>query len=146
MDIQHTSLLLVVILTSHLFISNGSELNDKFLTEAQCISSAGDQEMCNAYLDLVSILPEKHLKPYYDCMNKILPNGIGKCSETEELYGSKEKLEELNACYKNNTDLPDGSDWTTNPDFRDFKDGVSIIGVKCLAQKRDCKKYKENEL
>ncbi|GBM88448.1 hypothetical protein AVEN_17491-1 [Araneus ventricosus] len=135
MKIQSISLILAVFLAGYLVLSNLSDRNDAFCAEFHCISSSGNQEMCNAYLDCLFALSEEYLQPYHLCMDEVVLKGIGNCSEHEEMYESEDKRNKLNACYRNLTMQPDGSDWTKIPGLDGYKDCVSIIGTDCLVKR-----------
>ncbi|CAL1275010.1 unnamed protein product [Larinioides sclopetarius] len=135
-EMQYIPLILAVVFTGHLVSSGGTSLNNAFLVHFHCIAASGNQDTCSSYLDCLSAIDDEYKQPYYECMDKVKPEGgVGNCSETEELYESKERRNELNECYQSLTMQPDGSDWTTIPGLNGFKDCVSIIGVQCLVDK-----------
>ncbi|GBM55793.1 hypothetical protein AVEN_75023-1 [Araneus ventricosus] len=135
MEIKYIFLLLAVLFAGDLVESKISDVNGVFLAEFNCISSSGNQKMCNAYLDCLFALSEEYLKPYYICLDKVSLKGVGNCSETEELYECEAKRNELNACYQTVTLELQGKDWTKIPGLFGFKDCVSIAGTNCLTKR-----------
>ncbi|GBO04683.1 hypothetical protein AVEN_50155-1 [Araneus ventricosus] len=101
MEIQYIPLILAVVFTGHLALSDGSALNEVFLVQFHCISSSGNQDTCNAYLDCLFALNDQYIQPYTECMDKVAPKGgVGNCSEIEEMYESTEKRNEATtACH-----------------------------------------------
>ncbi|GBM88450.1 hypothetical protein AVEN_17493-1 [Araneus ventricosus] len=71
MEIQYIPLILAVVFTGHLALSDGSALNEVFLVQFHCISSSGNQDTCNAYLDCLFALNDQYIQPYTECMDKV---------------------------------------------------------------------------
>ncbi|GBO11174.1 hypothetical protein AVEN_248118-1 [Araneus ventricosus] len=79
--------------------------NEEFLKQWNCISESGDEDLCKEFQDCITLVPQCYLLPYSYCMRKILPNGAGHCSKTEQAYGSEKQRLEVDECYSDITTL-----------------------------------------
>ncbi|CAL1271914.1 unnamed protein product [Larinioides sclopetarius] len=130
---KHSTLVLAVFLAVCVFWSYGYS-NEEFLKDVICISESGDNNLCNDLQDCIKQAPQCYMLPYYYCMRKVLPDGPGKCSKSEQAYGSEDNLNKIDECYLEITTLPNGDDWTTFPEFNTFLDCVQDIGDKCKSR------------
>ncbi|GBM64048.1 hypothetical protein AVEN_251667-1 [Araneus ventricosus] len=116
---KHFILFLGVLYAVCVFWSYGYS-NEEFLKQWNCISESGDEDLCKEFQDCITLVPQCYLLPYSYCMRKILPNGAGDCSKTEQAYGSEKQRLEVDECYSDITTLPNGDDWTSFPEFAPF--------------------------
>ncbi|CAL1286125.1 unnamed protein product [Larinioides sclopetarius] len=131
---KHFTLVLGVFFAVCVFRCNGYS-NEEIFEDWNCISESGDNDLCNGFQDCLKLAPECLKLPYYYCIRKILPNGPGSCSKTQQAYGNKEKRIKINKCYADIAALPNGDDWTTNPELAPFLDCVELLGKKCKQEK-----------
>ncbi|GBM97099.1 hypothetical protein AVEN_183410-1 [Araneus ventricosus] len=110
--------------------------NEDFITSLQCVSSSGNQEICDQFFVCNNMMGEKYTDAYTECLGESLPNGPGSCSETEQLYESESTIRAVNSCIMDKTN--DGeSNWTTDMEMKNFKNCMVDLGRTCEAQKRN---------
>ncbi|CAL1286126.1 unnamed protein product [Larinioides sclopetarius] len=131
---KHFTLVLGVFFAVCVFWSNGY-INEDFLKQWHCISESGDNDLCNEFKDCIHLAPECLNLPYYYCMRKVQLDGPGSCSETEQLYVSKEHRIEINKCYAEVATMANGDEWVTNKEIAPFLDCVERLGEKCESRK-----------
>ncbi|CAL1271911.1 unnamed protein product [Larinioides sclopetarius] len=108
--------------------------NEEFVKQWNCISESKDNDLCNKFQDCIKLVPQCNVLPYLYCMKKILPDGAGSCSETEQAYGNEKQRREVDKCYSDITTLPNGDDWTTFQEMAPFLGCVEDLGNKCKSR------------
>ncbi|CAL1275283.1 unnamed protein product [Larinioides sclopetarius] len=89
-------LLVAVFLLGHV---SASRSNEKFIKNVNCIATSGNQNYCNVFLqDCTNELPDKYSEAYKECLKERFPNGISKCTTSQELFESAKKRRQLNDC------------------------------------------------
>ncbi|CAL1263327.1 unnamed protein product [Larinioides sclopetarius] len=108
--------------------------NEDFITSLLCVSSSGNQELCEQFFVCNNMMGKKYTDAYTECLGKSLPNGPGNCSETEQLYGSDPIIRAVNYCIMDKTN--DGeNNWTMDKEMDNFKNCMVNLGKTCEAQK-----------
>ncbi|GBL59268.1 hypothetical protein AVEN_42605-1 [Araneus ventricosus] len=79
--------------------SEGSAGNDAFMDAWNCVSSSQNQGLCDQFNDCVRLIPDEYTTYHDQCLEKLLPDGIGNCDESQQLYGNDEIRKEFNECY-----------------------------------------------
>ncbi|GBN43919.1 hypothetical protein AVEN_53960-1 [Araneus ventricosus] len=110
--------------------SEGSAGNDAFMDAWNCIAASQNQAQCDQFNDCVSLIPVEYMTHHDQCVEKLLPDGIGNCNETHQFYGSEDIRKEFNVCYGDLFNQAYGTDWTTVDNYQDF--------LSCIKDVADC--------
>ncbi|GFY52325.1 hypothetical protein TNIN_282061 [Trichonephila inaurata madagascariensis] len=62
--------------------------NEEFLTIVNCVSESGDQDLCDDLLDCIDLEAKPFKDGYDNCTAILFPDGIGECTESQELHHS----------------------------------------------------------
>ncbi|PRD25317.1 UNVERIFIED_CONTAM: hypothetical protein NCL1_41264 [Trichonephila clavipes] len=74
----------------------------------KCISTSGDQSLCDELQSCIQKLPITLLNNFNECVSQIYPDGmLGKCNDQENLFGTMEQLNQYFHCFL--TKLPQKS-------------------------------------
>ncbi|GFR27108.1 uncharacterized protein TNCT_293941, partial [Trichonephila clavata] len=87
--------------------------NDKFVSfnykSDQCISTSGDQKLCDELDKCIQELPKTLLDNFNECLKQTYSDGkLGKCNDKENLFGTPKELQQYFQCFVNK--LPQKSD------------------------------------
>ncbi|GBM62498.1 hypothetical protein AVEN_145983-1 [Araneus ventricosus] len=72
--------------------------DEELLSILDCVAESGNQTMCDEFIYCDKMLPLPYNIAYDICVPIYNPDGIGKCTENEELYHSADDREKINTC------------------------------------------------
>ncbi|KAF8794834.1 hypothetical protein HNY73_002758 [Argiope bruennichi] len=98
-----------------------------------CTATSGDQALCNEFLYCDGLLPLPYNKAYNDCVAFYNPNGIGCCTENEELYHSAEYRELINNCIERQVNVEELTD-SELTEVDQFQDCMRQLSRKCFGR------------
>ncbi|GFU50608.1 hypothetical protein NPIL_585941, partial [Nephila pilipes] len=104
--------------------------HSEFLKKINCIAESGFQPYCDLFILCNNLLSKPYLDAYDRCVEEICPNGIGKCSEDEELYNSRENRTAIHYCIMDEVEK-EGSD-KEEIGLNQFLDCLDILSSICL--------------
>ncbi|GFR22178.1 hypothetical protein TNCT_331841 [Trichonephila clavata] len=96
-----------------------------------CITESGSQSLCDELLECSSYaMAEQVMDTYNKCVAELFPDGIGKCTENEQLYFSKGNRSDLYDCVYDNVGELDKRNDNENQEWLEFC--VETTYINCI--------------
>ncbi|GFW65329.1 uncharacterized protein TNCV_395951 [Trichonephila clavipes] len=103
-----------------------------------CISTSGNQKLCDELDNCIQKLPQTLLDNFNECLKQTYSDGkLGKCNDKENLFGTSKQLQQYFQCFLNK--LPQKSDLSDDErkQFdKTYKPCMLKVGKKCLGSKK----------
>ncbi|GFT63860.1 uncharacterized protein NPIL_203751 [Nephila pilipes] len=106
----------------------------EFLSVLNCAATSGNQALCDQFLYCDGMLPQPYREAYDFCTRIITPNGIGRCTQYEQLYYSEENRENINHCIERRVDRAQLTD-AQNTQVDQFQDCIRQLGRDCFGRR-----------
>ncbi|GFT90415.1 uncharacterized protein NPIL_342641 [Nephila pilipes] len=134
MRLQIQILLLSILAVGTVIAINGFDddfVNFNFQAN-RCVGSSGDQKQCDKLLACAKKLPQPLADTFQKCVKDTYPNGLGKCTDSQNLFGTSDDVQKYEACIINN--IPQKSDLNSDElkQFKVYKKCVYKEGGECV--------------